>query len=156
VSGQNDLLAALRAHPFGQVLSEPQLERLFRCGTVVEVRAGGFVFREGDAADSLFLIRSGQVALEQHVVGSAPTQMETLQAGDVLGFSWLFETTRWTLDARAVEATELFALDGPCVRGEMQADPAMGLVVATQLMHQLYARLQRVRLQRLDVYRAAP
>jgi CRP-like cAMP-binding protein len=156
VSSQDGDIVSLRAHPFGKVLSEPQLERLFRCGTVVEVPAGAFVFREGDSADCLFLIRAGQVALEQHVVGRAPTQMETLQAGDVLGFSWLFEESRWTLDARAVQATELLALDGPCVRVEMQADPALGLVVATQLMHQLYARLQRVRLQRLDVYRAAP
>lgn len=156
MSGQGSEIATLRAHPFGHVLSEPQLERLFRCGTVVEVPAGAFVFREGASADSLFLIRSGRVALEQHVVGREPTQMETLQAGDVLGFSWLFETSSWTLDARAVEATELFALDGPCVRAEMQADPSLGLAVATQLMHQLYARLQRVRLQRLDVYRAAP
>jgi CRP/FNR family cyclic AMP-dependent transcriptional regulator len=148
--------AVLRAHPFGQVLSEPQLERLFRCGTVVDVAAGDLVFGEGDAADRLFLIRSGRVALEQHVTGRTPTRMETLEAGDVLGFSWLFESSRWTLDARAVEATELFALDGACVRTEMQADPALGLAIATQLTHQLYQRLQRVRLQRLDVYRAGP
>jgi CRP-like cAMP-binding protein len=149
-------LAALRAHPFGQALSEPQIERLFRCGTVLEVRAGQLVFQEGDAADRLFLIRSGRLALEQQVTGRVPTQMETLEGGDVLGFSWLFETSRWTLDARAVEDSELFALDGACVRAEMQADPALGLAISGQLIHQLYHRLQRVRLQRLDVYRAGP
>lgn len=154
--GQREDIEALRTHPFGRALTEPQLERLFRCGTVVEVPAGDFVFREGDAADRLFLIRSGQVALEQHVVGRTPTQMETLQAGDVLGFSWLFEASRWTLDARAVEPTALFALDGACVQREMQGDAALGLAISQQLMHQLYVRLQRVRLQRLDVYRASP
>jgi len=149
-------LESLRAHPFGRALAEPQLERLFRCGAVVDVAAGEFVFREGDPADRLFLIRAGRIALEQHVSGRTPTQMETLQDGDVLGFSWLFEAGRWTLDARAVEATQLFALDGPCVQREMQADTALGLAISQQLMHQLYARLQRVRLQRLDVYRASP
>ena len=149
-------LAAVRAHPFGQVLSEPQLERLFRCGTVLNIPAGDPIFREGDIADRLFLIRSGRVTLEQQVTGRQPTQMETLEAGDVLGFSWLFETSPWTLDARAAEDTELFALDGACVRAEMQADPALGLAISGQLIHQLYHRLQRVRLQRLDVYRAGP
>jgi CRP-like cAMP-binding protein len=146
----------LRAHPFSRVLTEPQLERLFVCGTALSLAPGSFVFREGEAADRLFLVRSGQIALEQHVPGRGGTQMETLHAGDVLGFSWLFERTGWTLDARVVEPSELFALDGACVQREMQADPALGLVISTQLAHQLYARLQRVRLQRLDVYRAAP
>jgi CRP/FNR family cyclic AMP-dependent transcriptional regulator len=149
-----DGIAALRAHPFGQVLTEPQLERLFRCGTLVDAAEGELIFREGDVADRLFLIRKGRIALEQHVTAHAPTQMETLEAGDVLGFSWLFETAPWTLDARAVTAAELFALDGDCIRREMRDDPALGLAIATQLTYHLYRRLQRVRLQRLDVYRA--
>lgn len=144
----------LRAHPFSRVLSEPQLERLFRCGTVLNLQPNAFVFREGETAETLFLIRSGQVALEQHVPGRGNVKMETLHAGDVLGFSWLFERTGWTLDARVVEASELFALDGACVHREMQADPTLGLIISTQLAQQMYARLQRVRLQRLDVYRA--
>jgi CRP-like cAMP-binding protein len=154
--GGADALARLRAHPFSRVLTETQLERLFRCGSVLELPPGAFVFREGEAADRFFLIRSGQVALEQHVPGRGTLQTETLGEGGVLGFSWLFEAGRWTLDARAVEASELYALDGDCVRGQMQADPALGLAIATQLIHQLYGRLERVRLQRLDVYRAAP
>jgi CRP-like cAMP-binding protein len=153
VSGAGEL-EILRAHPFSRVLSEPQLERLFRCGTLLSFQPRAFVFREGEPADRLFLIRAGQIALEQHVPGQGNTQMETLRAGDVLGFSWLFERERWTLDARAVESSELFALDGACVQAQMQADPALGLVITTQLAHQLYERLQRVRLQRLDVYRA--
>ena len=102
-----DDLAELRAHPFGRVLTEPQLERLFRCASVLDVPAGGFVFREGEPANGFFLI----------------------------------------------ESTELYALDGACVREEMQVDPALGLAIAMQLNHQLYLRLERVRMQRLDLYR---
>ena len=38
----------------------------------------------------------------------------------------------------------------------MQADPALGLAIAMQLNHQLYLRLERVRMQRLDLYRTGP
>ena len=153
MSGRADI-EALRAHPFARVLTEPQLEQLFRCGSVLELPAGAYVFREGDAAEQFYLIRSGQIALDQQEPGKATTRTETLVSGGVLGFSWLFEGGRWTLDARVVEPAELFALDGACVRKQMQDDPAMGLAISTQLIHQLYARLERVRLQRLDVYRA--
>jgi CRP-like cAMP-binding protein len=152
----SDDIADLRAHPFGRVLTEPQLERLFRCASVLDVPAGGFVFREGDPAEGFFLLRGGQIALEQQIPGQGTIQMETLRGGDVLGFSWMFDRERWTLDARAVEPTELFALDGPCVREQMQADPALGLAIAMQLSHQLYLRLERVRMQRLDLYRTGP
>jgi CRP/FNR family cyclic AMP-dependent transcriptional regulator len=151
-----DDLIELRAHPFGRVLTEPQLERLFRCASVLEVPADGFVFREGAAADGFFLIRGGQIALEQQIPGRGTVQMETLRAGDVLGFSWMFDQERWTLDARAVEPAELFALDGACVKQQMQEDPALGLAIAMQLNHQLYLRLERVRMQRLDLYRTGP
>ena len=149
-------LASLREHPFTRALAEPQLERLFRCWALVQVAPGEFVFREGDRAESLYLLRAGQIALEQNVPGRGPVTMETLRGGDVLGFSWMFEDERWTLDARAVEPTEMVALDGACVRRQMLEDPALGLAIATQLVHQLYHRLERVRLQRLDVYRNAP
>jgi CRP-like cAMP-binding protein len=148
-----DDIAELRAHPFGRVLTEPQLERLFRCASVLDVPAGGFLFREGGPADGFFLIRGGQIALEQQIPGQGTVQMESLRAGDVLGFSWMFGEGQWTLDARAIEPTELFALDGPCVKEQMQADPALGLAIAMQLNHQLYLRLERVRMQRLDLYR---
>ena len=127
-----------------------------RCGSRLDFLPGTFVFREGEPADRLFLIRAGQIALEQHVAAQGNVQMETLRAGDVLGFSWLFERELWTLDARAVEPTEVFSLDADCLKGEMQSDPALGQVIATQLAQQLYQRLQRVRLQRLDVYQTRP
>jgi CRP-like cAMP-binding protein len=156
VSNPTDEIAALRVHPFGRVLNEPQLERLFRCASVEEVSAGSYLFHEGGIADRFFLIRAGQIALEQNVPGRGAVQTETLRDGDVLGFSWLFDEGRWTLDARAVVATELFVLDGACVRRQMEEDPALGLAIATQLNYYLYSRLERVRLQRLDVYRAEP
>ena len=53
-----------------------------------------------------------------------------------------------------MEATSGLALDGPCVRGKMDEDPALGYALSRELVHQLYHRLERVRLQRLDVYAA--
>ena len=97
----------------GRVLTEPQLERLVRCASVLDVPAGAFVFREGGPADGFFLLRGGRVALEQQIPGQGTVQMETLRAGDILGFSWMFPPRAWTLDARAVEPTELLRARRP-------------------------------------------
>lgn len=143
----------LRSHPFARGLSEAQLAQLASCARLVRFPQGHAVFREGGEATALYLIVSGRIVLEQHVPGQGDVQLESLGAGDMLGLSWLFPGSPWILDARAVEPSEVLALDASCVRARMQGDTALGLAVAEHVIHQLYQRLERVRLQRLDVYR---
>ena len=62
-------------------------------------RAGSFVFREGAAADALFLIRGGRVALEQHDPrAGAPSSSRRCGPATSSGLSWLFRRSagRWT------------------------------------------------------------
>jgi CRP-like cAMP-binding protein len=120
----------------------------------VSFPAGALLLREGDQADTLYLLRSGRVVLEQHVPGRGATLVETLKAGDILGLSWLFPPYRWHLDARAVEPVEAFALEASCMRGPSPEHPVLEPALAMRLLRQLYDRLERVRLQRLDVYKA--
>jgi CRP-like cAMP-binding protein len=150
----NGQLQALAGHPFARDLSEPQLRRLLTCTRSVRFPAGAFLLQEGGQADTLYLLRTGRVALEQHVPGRGPTQLESLGPGDILGLSWLFPARNWTLDARAVEPVEAFALDSACLKEQMATDASLGLLLATRLIQQLYQRLVAVRLQRLDLYQA--
>ena len=146
----------LSEHPFAKGLSPQQLDALLPCARLARFPARRFVFREGEEADALYLLFSGRVVLEQHVPGRGEVAVENLGGGDLLGLSWLFPKGRWICDARAVEPTEAVVLDARCVHQRMSSDPALGFAVAQHLIHQLYQRLERVRLQRLDVYRSAP
>ena len=40
------------------------------------------------------------------------------------------------------------------MRGMLDEDPVLGYAVTRSMVHQLYERLERARMQRLDVYRA--
>ena len=145
-----DLLAS---HPFSRGLSQADLSELASHARVGQFPEGSVVFREGAAADALYLISSGRVALEQHVPGKGDFKLENLAAGDMLGLSWLFPGSHWSLAARAVESTEALVIDAVEMRALMDGDPALGLALAKHVVAQLYQRLERVRLQRLDVYR---
>jgi CRP/FNR family transcriptional regulator, cyclic AMP receptor protein len=146
------LAPSLANHPFARGLTAEQTRQLAGCARRAHYPEDAFIFREGGEADTLYLLQAGRVALEQHLPGQGITQLENLTAGDVLGLSWILPAGRWTLDARAVEAVEAFALDARCVRTLMGADPEQGLTLATHLIDQLYHRLIRVRMQRLDLY----
>ncbi len=65
-------------------------------------------------------------ALETYFPARGPVTIETLEAGEVLGWSWLFPPYRWHLDARALTTVRATAFDGACLRGKCEADPALG------------------------------
>lgn len=145
----------LGRHPFTRGLSAAQVEKLIPCARLQSFQEGAAILREGGEADALYLILGGRVALEQHVPGKGAVQLEQLSGGDILGLSWLFPGGRWTLDGRALDATEVVVLDARGLQAQMNGDAALGLALSRYVIHQLYHRLERVRLQRLDVYRGA-
>jgi CRP-like cAMP-binding protein len=81
-------------------------------------------------------------------------QLETLGPGEILGWSWLFPPYRWHFDARASEPTRAVALDGTCLRAKCEADHDLGYALVKRFLYQLHQRLERSRLQLLDVYRS--
>lgn len=147
-------LPPLEQHPFLRGLSPEQVNSIACNIREQSFPAGALLLREGEQADTLYLLRSGRVALELNVPGKGATLLETLKAGDILGLSWLFPPYRWHLDARAVEPVDVFALDATCMRGPSPEHPVLEPALAMRLLRQLYDRLERVRLQRLDVYKA--
>jgi CRP-like cAMP-binding protein len=146
------LEALLRQHEFLTGLSAEQTAFLVGCARNARFRQGEYLMHEGREANVFFLIRAGRVALEIDVPGRGPVQMESLAAGDVLGLSWLVPPYREHLDARAVEPVVALAFDGACLRDKLDADHELGFALTRRLFEHAYRRLERVRLQRLDVY----
>jgi len=89
------------------------------------------------------------------VPGQGTVLVESLREGDILGLSWFFAPYRWHLDARVVEPMRACVLDAPALRRAMDEEAALGYALSKRLLQALYVRLERVRLQRLDVYRSA-
>jgi CRP-like cAMP-binding protein len=144
----------LADHSFFRDLPPDYIRLLAGCAKNVRFEAGQAIFREGEDADQFYLIRDGRVALEVFTPerGSAP--ILTLGAGDALGWSWLIPPYKWRFDARAIETTLAFALDGKCLRGKCEEDPRLGYELLKRIAEVIVERLHATRLQMLDVYGA--
>jgi CRP/FNR family cyclic AMP-dependent transcriptional regulator len=149
-----DLSRLLRDHPFVRGLDEQKIEFLAGCASNVRFGAGEYLVREGGEADASFLVRTGRVVLEIDVPGRGPAQIQTVEEGEVLGWSWLYPPYRWRFDARAVTPVRAFRIDGACLRAKCEADHDLGYELVKRLLYQVHQRLERTRLQLLDVYRA--
>jgi len=142
----------LRDVPVFHGLGTDDLTLLAGCAQNVHFGAGEMLFREGDPADTFFLIRHGSVALEMYVPARGPAIIETLEAGEVAGWSWLFPPYRWHFDARALTSVRATAFDGACLRGKCEADPKLGYELMSRFAQVLIERLQWTRLRLLDLY----
>jgi CRP-like cAMP-binding protein len=150
-----DLERLLREHDFLKALSEAHTRLLVSCAKNVRFAPGEFLLQEGREATTFFLVRVGHVALEVNLPGKGVLQLESVGPGDVLGLSWLIAPYRSHLDARAVEPVVALAFDGTCLRGKMESDHDLGFALTRRLFEEAYRRLERVRLQRLDLYKAS-
>jgi CRP/FNR family cyclic AMP-dependent transcriptional regulator len=144
--------AVIRDAPFFEGLTPDEFELIAGCGSNVQFGEGQLVFRDGDAADTFYLLRHGSVALETFVPGRGAVTIETLEAGEVLGWSWLFPPYRWHFDARARSPVRATSFDGACLRAKCDNDPKLGYDLLTRFAQVVVERLQSTRLRLLDVY----
>ncbi|HWR44836.1 Crp/Fnr family transcriptional regulator [Sporomusa sp.] len=64
-----------------------------------------FVFREGEAADSIYLIKSGRVRVFKTSEDGKELTLDFFKSEDILGESMFFENALHTMNARALEDT---------------------------------------------------
>ena len=138
--------------PVFKGLDQEQLELIAGCGSNVVFAAGERLFREGDQADTFFLVRHGLVALDTDVPNRADVTVETVGPGEIVGWSWLLEPHRWHFTGRAVELVRAVQFDGVCLRKKCEEDPALGYELLSRFAQVLVNRLQATRLQLMDVY----
>jgi len=141
----NELRKIIMEHPFFYGMDAKHLEAVAEAASMVKFNAGATLFQEGEPADRLFLITHGSVALEAHDLADGTVPVQELEAGSVLGWSWLFPPFAWHLQARAIEPTEAVAVNGGHLLATAERDPKFG--------YDLMKRVARVVIQRLQATR---
>ncbi|MBI2570151.1 MAG: cyclic nucleotide-binding domain-containing protein [Candidatus Schekmanbacteria bacterium] len=147
-----DLEKYVAEHPFFAGLKSDYVKLISGCAQNAAFNKGEHLFREGDPANQFFLIRFGRIAIDIPVPHGGAITVQTLEPGDIVGWSWLFPPFAWTFDARALELTRVIAMDGACLRGKCDADTALGYDLVRRFSAVIAERLQATRLQLLDVY----
>jgi CRP-like cAMP-binding protein len=142
----------IAGHSFFSDLEKEYVRSLTECAANVRFDSGTYVFHEGEPADHFYLIRQGRVAIEISAPPRKPIIVQTLSAGDVLGWSWLVAPYQWRFHARAVESVRAIALDGKCLRARCEENHDLGYALLKRFAQIMTQRLEATRFQLLDVY----
>lgn len=147
------LQSLLAEHSFFQGMSESYLHLITGCASNVKFDRNEFVFHENEEAKHFYVLRHGRIRLEISAPPRPPVLIDTVDAGEVLGWSWLFQPYRWHFDAVASELTRAIAVDGECLRTKCENNRDLGYALAKRFFHLVEERLQATRLRLLDMYK---
>jgi CRP/FNR family cyclic AMP-dependent transcriptional regulator len=139
------IAALIKSHPFFKGLDPHQQRLLADCAMEKTFEADEIIFREGDPANRFYLILDGKVALESYVLDRGRVEIQIIEAGDVLGWSWLLPPYYWQFDARAMATTKAIFFYATPLRDEAENDHELG--------YELYKRISQVMLKRLQATR---
>jgi len=142
----------LTSHPFFTALEPDLVRRISSCSQPVAFPADAAILRAGAPADCLYAITKGRVAVGVRVPGRGLQVIETLQSGDILGWSWLFEPYVWTFDAVAVKPVQAIEVGTSCIRSVLDADPASAAVIYRSIGALMAERLASARLRLVDLF----
>lgn len=147
-----DLGPYIREHKFLQGMSDDNFELLLGCASNVKFEPGEYICREGQEADKFYFVRHGRMAIELNLISQGAVTIQTIDPGEVLGWSWLFPPYLWHFDIRATELTRAIAMDAVCLRTKCEEDHDLGYEMMKRFAHVMTKRLAATRFQLLDVY----
>jgi CRP-like cAMP-binding protein len=139
-------------HPFLRHLNHEQLTLLTDCALQAHFKAGETILHEGEDAKHFYLIESGKVVLESGAGYGEPVVIDTIGAGDLLGWSWMMPPYKWHFTARAVEPTEAIYFASAILREYCERDHSLGFELHKRMSAVMMKRLQATRKKMLAIH----
>ena len=139
-------------HHFLEGLNKDFIEQILDCATTAEFSAGKAIFRQGEAAESCYLLVKGRVAVGLDSPEKGSLLVETLNAGDVLGWSWLVPPYKWRFNAVATAATHAIAINGGKLRALCEKNHELGFEVMKRFLSVIAQRIEMANMEILDLH----
>ncbi len=133
-------------------LDEAHLQQLATVAKLRAFPAGKTIFREGEPANDVYFIATGNVGLDICAPAVGCRRILTIGAGELLGWSPLFDQHRLTATARALSEVQAWVLSGAEIQAMCASDPRFGYEFMRRAALAIAQRLSATRLQLLNVY----
>jgi len=141
-------------HPFWKSLNPDYFHILEECASFVSFGFGQPIFNAGSVAEHFYLIDEGRVGIETFVPGKGVVTIQTIGAGEALGWSWLFPPYRWHFSASSHAHTEAVAFAARVLRNYAKENHGFGYELGMRAGQVMLQRLEATRRKLVDFYAA--
>lgn len=138
-----DLQAFLLATPFFGGLADPSLDLLISMLVERRFDAGATVVAEGEPGRSLFIVRSGRLAVSKRATTGSAIPISVLEPGDFFGEMTLIEMQSRSATVVAESPTVLYELTAQKLYACYKADIHAYVIVLQNINRELCRRLRR-------------
>ena len=115
-------------------LEDGQVKKIMAIGKEIPMKKGQQIFKEGQEANGVYVLRSGAVELMTLVDEDFELPISILRnPGDVVGTSALVPPCQYSLSARCVEEGTLFCMETAALRRLAAEDRDIGCQIMTNL-----------------------
>ncbi|MEX2306235.1 MAG: cyclic nucleotide-binding domain-containing protein [Pirellulales bacterium] len=138
---KNELIKTLQENRFLHDIDPAHLAQIANIAQLCDFAPHDVVFREGQNADSVYLVVSGKLSLELSPSTIYRKHLVSVGPGEMLGWSSLVENPRFAATAVVVDPARLVRIDGQRLRAICDDDPRFGYEFMRRTMRALANRL---------------
>jgi CRP/FNR family cyclic AMP-dependent transcriptional regulator len=135
-------IEVLRSFPHVAGVSSDSLKAVAAITEELAFKAGEPLFKEGDSARALYILREGQVDIVYQLQGDEGHVVDTVVGGDLIGWSSLVEPYRCTATAVPRQDGRTVRIEATGIRDLCARDQSLGYHVLKELCATLSRRLQ--------------
>jgi CRP-like cAMP-binding protein len=131
-------------------LTDEEIEKIVPLCVEENHPAGTELYREGDPADKLYIVKKGKTALDLKNTMSPydpPSRMivDMISPGETMGWSALVEPHIYTLSCKCAEDCSLISISGPGLKDLISRECQIGLKMMTAIAKIISIRLVHTR-----------
>ena len=123
-------------------LTDDMIDKLLPITESLKFDEGEVVFREGENAETFYMVRRGKILLEQRISEKITISMGTVKPGYAFGWSAMLGGTTYTSDAVCAERSEIFSVNGIELTKLLDKDPSMGYKMTQRVLRIIKKRLE--------------
>lgn len=131
----------LQAMPFFGAISEQSIQLILQQSETMQLTAGEYFFRQGDNADSLYILEQGEAAIFKHA-----EQHEFLlrhaNCGDCFGELALIDLEPRSASVRAITDCTAINISSAALHNLYQANAEQFLIIQMNIARELSRRLR--------------
>ena len=106
-------------------LTPQELLHLADSSTTEDLRRGDVLFHEDEAADTLYVVVEGRIAIAKRSIDGRESVVALMERGDLFGEMQLFESLGRSAEARALEPSQVLAIGYGAIREVYEQRPEL-------------------------------
>lgn len=149
------ILTTLRSIDLTRDMDTKHLKKIATIATEVTFEEDEVIYNVGEIGKAVYIIQSGEVAIEMDVPGQGQVNILTVGPGELFGWSSLFPSERKNARARATKPSRAIAIDAEQLRAAWQTDHTLEHAIIQRTAKVMVDRIKGTRQKLVEALAAA-